>query len=719
MRLPRHSRARTTVSDLQSLRSAQITPGEAAQAQISKFAVVGAVADSIGSALETVKEVQQETQNAQDEIIFQTGESNLKAAFTNLDNDPNLKKTEQDDGTPTPEYYRREADAIIKTYKEHLDKITGPEAKQRAGFLAHNKEVELRAEIRGQVGVIETRVAEGELYKGFTSALRNNDIEGAKAMIVLGTSRMLLSPEAAERWTVAAEKAETQNAATELIQDVDEGYAISQEEGDRRLSELIKNPDIDPQTKNMAVDGSEEKKVEWAKARDAETKAEEVTAILSFGNDTASADAGLMSYEQADAAFAAGRYGDADSVGAANRRNGLFKTITSALKRTETEIDIRKTFENGQFMLDDKEHRDALSVYENEVTSQMEGPARIQTIGDISRTLGTVSTQTSNVLSLSGKSEAALAANLPLYRELVSDDSVMPALHLTGSAESALEDASVLMDAGVGQAKAATIAWDNQHISELEKTDREQSWKDAAVESANDSFQELLDSDHYEEPGFGDVDDPPTMMAVEYGAAYKAVYMQTGNEQTAMNIATRATKRNWVMTNFNSANPKEFTVEKNGIPGDSHRIRASIIREFEGVSLKTRHPDGTYKTTKINADDVTFEALETIDGVRRWGVMQNDVPLIRVSDDGIETATFTLDDSRVFEFQKKAAAKEATEQRLKDIKNEVSRLEGLPEENPYMNVFPSFVASRRQRVKSLGKEKARLEKELPKLDIKF
>ena len=719
MQLPRHYNPRSNVSELQSVRAGAISPAEAANVQMAKYGAVAAGAKAIGDVMTSVSDVRKAAQDAKDEITWQTGQSNLKAAFTSLDNDENLKKPVQDDGTSTVDYYNREADAIIKTYKTHLDQITDPKAKQRAIMLARNKETEVRAEMEGKVGVLESRVAEGELFTGISDALRNGDTDGARALVATGKARLLLDPEAAEKWTVAIEKQETKDASFELIQDVNAGYAISQKEGDKRLGELVRNTDIDPQVRDMAIDGAEEKKVEWGKTRDSETKADEVTAILAFGNDTAQATAGFMSYEQVDSAYKAKRYGDPKTVGAANRRNQLFKSITSAVGRMETELNIRETYENGQFMLDDTKHRDALSAYEQEMTSEMDGAERIKTIGDISRTLGTVSTHTSNTLNLSGKSEAALTNNIDLYRELISDESVFPNMHLTGEAAAALEDTSVLMDAGVGKVEAASTAWANQHISELEKTERTQSWVNSGVKSANESYDTLLDSDYYEEPGFGDVDDPPAAMVIEYGAIYKSVYMQTGNDQTAQNIANRAIQKSWVMTNFNSADPDEYTIEKNGMPGDTHRIRAGVIREFEDDSFKIRKPDGTYKTSKIDADNVTFEALDTEDGVRRWGVMQNGVPLFRVSDSGIEVAEYSMDESRLTEYQKKTAQHEATEQRLTDIKHEVKRLEGLTETNPYRTVMPGFTASRRDRIKSLGREKKRLDKELPGMSVEF
>jgi len=237
MRLPRHSLARGTVGALESLKAAQITPQEAAQHEIAKYGLVADVAGVAAGALETVSGVRQHAQRAKDEITYQTGESNLKAALKGLDNDPNLRKPEQDDGTPTPEYYQRETDAILKTYKEHIGKILDPKSKVRAEQLSRNRETLVRADMAGQLGVIETRIAEGELYTGFTGALDNKDYETARNLITTGKERLLLDPEKADKWTTALEKEENKDAAFNLIDEVDQGYAISQKEGDRPCGE--------------------------------------------------------------------------------------------------------------------------------------------------------------------------------------------------------------------------------------------------------------------------------------------------------------------------------------------------------------------------------------------------------------------------------------------------------------------------------------------------
>jgi len=710
VRLPRRTSAQSQqgiTQELQSQRAGAITPADRARETTAKYGAISDVADAVGSAFETVADVRREAQESKDEVTYQIGESNLKAARKRLENDPNLKKPVQDDGTSTADYYQQRADSILKDYRDHANNIVGEKARERAGQLIRNNEVVIRADMEGDMGVIETRIAGDELYTGFVNALDGDDIEGARKLIAVGAERLLLDPETAQKWTATVDKQESKTAANDLIANVDEGYSISEEEGNRRLSELIKDTSIDADVKNMAVDGSEEKKVEWSKARDTETKAEEVTSIIAFGNDKLQAGAGYMNYEQADAAFEAGRYGK--GVGAANRRNQLFAAITSSIGKMETELNIRETYENGQFMQDDKKHREALSGYEQEVTSEMKGEERITTIGDISRTLGTVSSHTSDTLNLSSKSVDALGQNLKLYRELTSDESVLPALHITGEAAAALEDASLLMDAGVPAQVAAETAYKNKNISPLEKDERAETWRNTAVNTANNSYGELLDSDYYEEPGFGDVDDPPPAMAVEYGAIYKAVYMQTGNEQTAKNIADRAIKSNWVMTNFNSPDPDEYTIEKTGLPGDVHRIRAGIIKDIEVDKYSVQQPDGSYKTTSIDADKIAF--VPTDDG--RWGIEHGGKPLIRVTDDGIEVASFTLDESRLEEYKEKTAEREANEQRIQNINHETERLEELTASNPYRTVMPGLTTSRKRRVKSLGKEKARLEKDLP------
>ena len=719
MRLPRRTSAQSQqgiTQELQSVRAGAITPAERARETTAKYGAIAAGAEAIGDVATVVGGVRQKAQQAKDEITYQSNENNFDMAYADLQNDPNVDKPVQDDGSSTADYYSSQVDEIIKQYKSGLNDIVDPEARKRAEAFVRDRETKMRISAAGDMGVIESRVAEGAFIENMNKAMDAGNMEGARTLLTTAYNNGLVDAGGREKWSDAIEKTGNQAQAQALVDEVNEAYSISEDDGNARLSELIKDTDIDQQVRDMAIDGAEEKRVEWGKAREEETKQAEVQSILSYGDDKARASAGMMSYEQADAAFESGRYGD--GTGAASRRNQIYTAITSAMGKKETELDIRSTIESGRFILDNKKNRDGLSLYEQDVTAGMDSGERITAIGDISRTAGTASTHTSNTLNLSSKAEPALAQNLKLYRELTSDKTTMPTLHLTPEAASSLEDASTLMDSGLGAQEAANIAYANGHPDEAEKTARTETWRSTTVDTANTSFTDLVDSDFYEEPGFGDVDEPPVEMAVEYGTLYKAVFMQTGNEVAAKNVADTAIKRNWVMTNFNSADSDEYTIERNGLPGDVHRIRAGVIREFEDERFKTRAADGTYKSTKVDADKITFEAVET-DGERRWGVLHDGVPLVRVTDDGIEVATFVMDEDRLAEYKEKTATTEATETRLQEIKHETNRLTNLTEESPYRTVTPGFTAKRKGRIKSLEKEQARLESELPKTVVHF
>ena len=719
MKLPRYTTGRTNVAELSAARAAVRSPSEVARVQQAKFGAVATGLAGIGEVAAKISEVRQKAQLAKDEITFDTNENNITSAYKLLQNDPNLDKPIQDDGTPTAEYFKRESEALIATYRKGVSDIENPEAKKRAEQLIAQREQKLRADMEGDLGVIESRVAEGTFIDSMEESLALGNTDGAKSLLTTAYKNGLVDAKGRVKWSERIEKDANQQAAQERIDYINEGFSVSEEEGNKRLSETIKDKSLSQEVRDMAIDGGEEKASEWGKARDDEVKAAEVTAILSFGNDSEKAKFGLMSYAQVDAAYSSGRYGDPKSVGAANKRNQLFGKITTAVDKKEVEMNIRETYESGRFMLDDKKHRDALSEYEDEVTSEMEPRDRLATIGEMSRTLGTVSTNTENILNTASKSEAALMQNLSLYRELTSDEKVQPTLHINAESESALEDASTLMDAGVGQTEAATIAFKNQNPSELEKVQRDESWRMSEVESANKNYTNLLDSDIYEEPGFGNVEDPPALMQVEYGAIYKAVYMQTGNSLAAKNTADRAISRTWVMSNFNSADPDEYTVEKNGIPGDSRRIRSGIITEIDAETYRIRKNDGTYKTGRIDPEKVTFRPIDTDEnGNRVYGVEHDGVPLYRVTDNGIEVATYVLDESKVSEYQDKTARLEVTQKRISDIKLEESRLSQAVERNPYINI-PGRIKKQKQRLGVLGKERQRLEKEVPEMTVKF
>ena len=114
MKVQRHNIPRNTVRELSSAAAAQITPREAANVQLAK---TGAIAAGLGAASQiavTVDEVRQRARGADDEITYKINENNLTNAYKQLQNDPNLEKEVQDDGTSTAEYFQRESDAIFK-----------------------------------------------------------------------------------------------------------------------------------------------------------------------------------------------------------------------------------------------------------------------------------------------------------------------------------------------------------------------------------------------------------------------------------------------------------------------------------------------------------------------------------------------------------------------------------------------------------------------------
>jgi len=717
MRLPRAAVARGTVAELQSINP--ISPAEAANVQLAKYGAIATGAKAIGDVFHDVAETRRRTQVAKDDITYQTNENNLTAAYKNLQNDPNLKKPVQDDGSSTAEYYQRESDALLKTYQQGVDDLGSEQARSIATQRMRDREVLLRADMAGDLGVIEAREAEGKFIEGINSSISVGDTEGAKKILSTAFENGLVSAKGRQTWLVNIQKTDNQAQAQSLVDEVNEAYAESQDAGDKALSDLIKNDKLDQQVRDQAIDGAEEKKTEWAKARDENTKQAEVQAVVNFGDDSLLAAQGGLSYEQADARYKSERYGT--GTGAATRRNQLFTRITASIGKKETEINIRQSYENGQFMSDDQKHRDALSEYEDEVTAGMDPQERMSTIGDISRTLGTTSTQTSNKLNMSSKSETALASNLPMFVELTRDDQLQPNLNLKSKSNAMLEDGRTLMEAGLNAPEAANIAFANARPSELEKAERDTTWKDEIISTAESDYGALLKTDTYDEPGFfRSVDDPPALMQVEYGAVYKEVYMQTGNAEAAKRVADTAISKSWVMTNLNSANPKDYTIEKGGIPGDSSKIRNGMIREFSGESFRIKKDDGTYKTSSIDADKIRFIFREKDEeGARVYSIEHDGVPLTSVTEDGIQVATYVLDEQRISTYRQNMAPLEAAEKRIRDIDNETTRLDGLVEDSPWWMALPGQVKGRQQRTGALQKEKKRLEKELPELRPKF
>lgn len=706
MKIERYHGGLAIVSELQAGRAALISPGEAARTEIAKFGAIAGVVGSISQSLAMVGEVRERARAAEGEVEHKINENNLTAGYKSLSNDPNLKKDVQDDGTTTSEYFEREAEALIKTYKEGISRIQDPEARKRAEQVARSREQLLRVEIAADAGVIETRVAGDKLYSGFVTSLRNGDTAGARELISTGTSEGLLDPKTKESWITEVEQQEIKTEATNHIQFVDEGYEISEEEGRSRLNALVKDTSISKDVRDIAIDGSEERASEWGRARAKEREQQEVNAILAYGNDNTRARFGDLTYEEVDASYESGKYGE--GKGGATRRNQLTAAVTTGIKARETQLDVGQAIRNGQFINNDKKSRDALSRHEQSVTGEMDRDTAIVTIGDISKIAGTVSTQTSRTLNLGNKSKEAAQISLPLYQELTKDEA-RPDLHTTGDELAFLEDASQLMDAGVPMTAAIETAWENKTPSDTEKENRKLRWENVGVTKANESFDELLESKRFDEPGFWDVAETPTLMRIEYDAVYKAMFDKNGNDQAAKNLADDAISRTWSITNFGADDPDDYRIEKYGLRGDTRAITKASIRELDAESF---------------AEEITFRSFndknEAFDeeGNQRFKVLRNGQPFYRVTGDGLEVVTLVVDSSKIDEFSNANQERRQVEQRIKDIEREEKELTALSESNIYFGgrdiptPIPFGAKRRKERVTALGREKVAKKKEL-------
>jgi hypothetical protein len=705
---------------------------------IKTGAVLGAI-EGVTDAAVAYTDVRQKIDEADSEVEYKINENNLTAAFEELKNDPNLDKEVQDDGTTTPDYLQREADALLKTYKQSISKIKDPAIRKRAEQFSRNREQLMRVEVAAESRDIGIKIAGDKLFTGFTDALNRGDIPGASDLIQTGVDRGLLGVELAEKWREAAETTRIQLGAAEQVAFVNEGFAVSDDEGQERLSALIKDTTLDVEVRDLAIDGAEEKASEWGKARSKEREQAEVNAIISYGDDVMRAKNGQLSFEEIDASFKSNKYGK--GTGAATRRNQLYAAVEASVVKQENMFDVGEMIRNNQFIPNDTKSRTALSDYEMEVTEGMEQQDAIRLIGDISRTAGTTSTRTTNALNLAARSEQAAGQVLPLYRELTSDKGLHPDMHLNTEAKAFLEHASTLMGVGLSQEEAVTTAWaaKPQNLTETQKIDRGITWNNEGVDAVNDAFGELLDADMYEDPWFGyDVEEPPQAMATEYGQVYKAVFNTTGDMETAKTIADQTTMKNWVKTNLNSAEPDEYTIEKYGIPGDSRQIRAAKIKELENnpmtyalpdgtektienVKYRIEQPDGTYKNSTIDPEAIKFipkteraDAFDA-DGNQVFFVEHNGKPLTVVTEDGLLVVEKSIDRTKIDAFRKAESEREQMEQRIKDIEKEEKRLDAKVEGNPYHIANTPGIARRsKERLSGLGKEKAKLKESLPK-----
>ncbi|MBT8438373.1 MAG: hypothetical protein KJO91_01510, partial [Gammaproteobacteria bacterium] len=354
-----------------------------------------------------------------------------------------------------------------------------------------------------------------------------------------------------------------------------------------------------------------------------------------------------------------------------------------------------------------------LSVYEATQTQGMDTLDAYKRIADISKIAGSVSTQTENILNQSDNTIAAAERALPLYIELTEGDSD-PEMHTKGPALAFLEDAATLVKAGVPQAEAIETAWDNKNPDETEKEYRKAAWETTGVVAANESWEELTESDWYDPPGWFNgiaTDEFPQRMLVEYSAVFRSAFSSTGNVEAAKNLATKAMKNTWILTNLNSSNPKEYKIEKYGIPGDSRSIREGLISGLSDDGVGISSTDNiTFETPENKQDAIDFE------GTRWFEVHENGIPKSTITKDGIETIKVGVERGEIETAMQSSNNRAILEKRIRSIEEEEKRLKALSEGNVYMGrqatPLPFGSKGRKERLAFIQKEKKGLQDEL-------
>lgn len=708
MKIPRYIYGRSNVGELSN--QGLVSPATAARTQLAKS---GAISSALGAASDIAMAFQQRKDKqieADDNRRMHEIEINAKVESKRFINDPRWKKAKQEDGTPTPEAMRKEAEKLRQNLLAMTSDIQDP--KRRESFATGLQGVMDLNQVDWELAIEERHIEIGQQsgFDAMEAAIEVGDFSGARSLIAQMAEDGYLWGEDHDKAMEFIDKAEIGHAAGEIVAQVDNAYSVSEKAGDEAYRELLGNKELPQAVREKAIDGAEEKRTEWGKAYEREAQEAEAEALYQYGNDHVRAGVGDMSFREIEASFRSGKYGDAKDPSAVRRRNGLIDAAVSAAKRKDTEIDVRQALEAGQFIPDEKAYRDALDSYIGVTIEGREPAEQLQIIGDVSRTAGTVSTSVMRTLGTAGVAKQAAIDNIALYRELTKDPDRVPNLHLTSDAEHQLQHMTTLMDAGMSAEESAELAWDSRpsSMTEAQKIVREDQWKEiaGAERQGKGAFDRLIDSDWYEEPGFGDVDKPlPPQMQAEYNGVMKSAFMATGNQETAQAIADRTIKRQWVMSNLNSDDPKEYAIIKGGVPGDASILRKQIIGEIEaGSGYKAQQPDGTWKGGALESKRITFEPEGD-----RLRVLYDGMPLARVTDDGIEVAEAEID-PKLLEAQKHSAKQqEQASKRLREIEREERRLNRMVEQKTPSIRFSGGKAFARERLKVLKQEREALE----------
>jgi hypothetical protein len=705
------------------------------------------VSDIAGVAQQTIREVgaiKKKAQQADDEIHFQTGETILTAEMKRLRDDPNMNRAVQEDGTPTPEYYQRRTDEILSNYREHMEKITDPDMKRAVAGKMRNREILERANIAGDLGVIQTRIATNNFFDGLQIAMDAGETDAGVALIQTAVERQLITPIKAAELNKLVDQKRVEISAQKYVDQVDAAYGESLDAGDAALAALIRDKDIEDDVKNRAIDQSEEKKTEWTKAWEQAVTKEQVQSLRNYTQDMRRAKAGEMSEEEINAQYEGEHYGDPESLRATQYWNQLLMALDAGVKRQQGAVDVEAILVAGGKIPRDSKHYDGLAVYESKATEGMSVEERIETISDISRQAGAVSTTTNHALNTNASDIKSAMHGIDLYMALTEDKDNLPDMRLDRDARILYEYASNLIRNNVPKAQAIETAWGIQHLTDDQIAENRIAWKESGEKQFASSYKGFVEKqyglDFFEEFAY-EVDAPPLQMQVEYQSVYESVYKKTRNPETAESIANDSISKMWVKTNFNSADPDDFTVEKFGLPGDSRYVRKAVIRAFEAEpNIQIKTPTG-YKKAKINPETITFETfdnpVEAYDekGNQLFKVIQDGVPLSRITENGTETLVVGISREKLEEHAKVSREVENTEKRIAEIKNEQKHLAVLTQESPYRDVGinvanlapeafvvgkqPTLKEKRLGAMEQLSRERERLEKHLPTLKVDF
>lgn len=322
--------------------------------------------------------------------------------------------------------------------------------------------------------------------------------------------------------------------------------------------ELSRDKSIDREIRDKAVSGISSNMTEFTRFSIERRKAEESQGMQNAFDNEFLASRRQITSQQNEQAFKSGAYGDAKSVGARRRKLQVESEIIKQNDFQIEEADFAAAMSEGR-PLDPNMGAKEKAAYDRFVVAL---PSMEQQIAAVA-SANVVPNSWTSMFRVNGQRAEDIVKALPLYRELL-DRAPTINTGLTG------DFASVYAVANENSKyMAENVAAESAIKQVMEVDDAEVSRRKDFISKENVEMGDIFDPSV-----FVMVADAPARANQEWRAAYDAIYISTGNDVVARNMADKAVKENWKVNDLNGGN----AVMKWGPQGD---VRKDYFKQIQ------------------------------------------------------------------------------------------------------------------------------------------